>query len=52
MNKILMAIEDYGIAMLYEAELNDEGYDIVTCSDPLRLRGKISGEAPDLVLLY
>jgi DNA-binding response OmpR family regulator len=51
MKKILLAIEDYGIAMLYEEELRDDGYEIVVSDDPERLIETIAWENPDLVLL-
>jgi DNA-binding response OmpR family regulator len=37
--------------MLYEGELSDEGYDVVTCGDESRLMELIKEEHPDLVVM-
>jgi len=51
MNKILVADDDQGVRMLYEDELTEEGYEVVTCGDGSRLMALIKKERPDLVVL-
>ena len=51
MNKILVIDDDQGIRMLYEAELTDEGYEVVTCGDGSRVMKFIKEERPDLVVM-
>jgi len=51
MNKILVIDDDQGVRMLYEDELTDEGYDVVTCGDGSCLMEFIKEERPDLVVM-
>lgn len=51
MNKILVIDDDQGVRMLYEDELTDEGYDVVTCGDDPCLMEIIKEERPDLVVM-
>lgn len=51
MNTILIMDEDRQIQMLYAEEFSDEGYDVLTCSNPLELINLIEQEKPDLVIM-
>jgi DNA-binding response OmpR family regulator len=51
MSKILVADDDEVIRMLYEDELTEEGYDVITYSDGLRFMEMIEHERPDLIVM-
>ena len=51
MKRILVVDNDRGIQMLYEAELTDEGYDVMTHGHADRLVQTIEKEKPDLVVM-
>jgi len=51
MNTILIIDEDQQIQMLYAEELFDEGYDVLTCSNPSGLMKLIDQKRPDLVIM-
>jgi DNA-binding NtrC family response regulator len=51
MAKILIVDDEEHIRMLYQAELEDEGYDVATAADGRRLLEKIERERPDLIVL-
>ena len=51
MNKILVVDDDAGIRMFYEEELNEEGYEVVTCGNPSKLMALIDQERPDLIVM-
>ena len=49
--KILIVDDEEHIRMLYQVELEDEGYDVVTASDGNMLIERIEKEHPDLIIL-
>jgi len=51
MYKILIVDNDYAVSLLYQAELEDEGYSVTTTSSCLNLLEQIEHLRPDLVLL-
>lgn len=51
MKKILVADQEETICMLYAEELIEEGYDVVTISDPKDFMQVVEAETPDLILL-
>jgi DNA-binding response OmpR family regulator len=51
MKKILVMDDDSAVRMLYSEELTDEGYDVITCSDPTELTDLIEQKGPDLLLM-
>jgi two-component system response regulator (stage 0 sporulation protein F) len=51
MAKILIVDDEEHIRMLYQVELEDEGYEVVTAADGKDLVGRIEREKPDLVVL-
>lgn len=51
MKKILVADNEKAICMLYAEELIEEGYDVVTISDPKDFMQVVEAESPDLILL-
>ncbi len=51
MNTILIMDEDQQIQMLYAEELFDEGYDVLTCSNPSDLMQLVDQKRPDLVIM-
>jgi DNA-binding response OmpR family regulator len=51
MKRILVVDHDRGIQMLYEAELADEGYEVLTHGRADMLMRTIQQEKPDLVLM-
>jgi DNA-binding NtrC family response regulator len=51
MSKILIVDDEEHIRMLYQVELEDEGYEVITAADGNRLIEKIEEERPDLVVL-
>lgn len=51
METILIAIDDQVISMLVGEELSEEGYSILTISDPCMLRLAIQGNRPDLLVI-
>jgi DNA-binding response OmpR family regulator len=51
MHKILIADDDNAIRLLYQEELEDEGYSVTTVSDRRNLMEMIGQRRPDLVLL-
>lgn len=51
MAKILIVDDEEHIRMLYQVELEDEGYEVVTASDGRDLVGRIEREHPNLVIL-
>ena len=51
MVKILIVDDEEHIRMLYQVELEDEGYEVITASDGHKLLERIEGEKPDLVVL-
>ena len=51
MNKILVIDEDYGIRLLYEEELTDDGYDVISSYDCENLHQLISQEKPDIIIM-
>lgn len=51
MAKILIVDDEEHIRMLYQVELEDEGYEVVTASDGRDLVGRIEREHPNLVVL-
>ena len=51
MYKILIADDDNAIRLLYQEELEDEGYSVTTVSDRRNLMEMISQRRPDLILL-
>ncbi len=51
MAKILIVDDEEHIRMLYQVELEDEGYQVATASDGHKLVEKIETEKPDLVIL-
>jgi DNA-binding response OmpR family regulator len=51
MNKILVADREAAICMLYAEELMEDGYDVVTVSDPKEFMQAVEAEHPDLILL-
>lgn len=51
MPKILVVDDEKSIRLLYQEELADEGYDVVTAESGRRLLEKIEEEGPDLVVL-
>jgi len=50
-NKILVVDDDDGLRGLYRAELEDEGYEVVTAIDGREALQKLEKEKPDLVVL-
>ncbi len=51
MAKILIVDDEEHIRMLYQVELEDEGYEVTTAADGFRLLERIERDRPDLVLL-
>jgi DNA-binding NtrC family response regulator len=51
MNRILVVDDDQGVRMLYEDELTDEGYEVITCGDGSCVMEFIKEERPDLVVM-
>lgn len=51
MAKILIVDDEEHIRMLYQVELQDEGYEVITAADGRDLVGLIQREQPDLVVL-
>lgn len=51
MNKILVIDDDYAIRVLYEEELCEEGYEVVTSGECASILDTISVEMPDLIVL-
>lgn len=51
MAKILIVDDEEHIRMLYQVELEDEGYEVVTAPDGRDLVGRIEREHPNLVIL-
>jgi DNA-binding response OmpR family regulator len=51
MYKILIVDDDYAIRLLYQSELEDEGYSVMTTSGCLNLLKQIDHLRPDLILL-
>ncbi len=51
MAKILIVDDEEHIRMLYQVELEDEGYEVITAADGRDLLGLIQQEHPDLVVL-
>lgn len=51
MTKILIVDDEEHIRMLYQVELEDEGYEVVTAADGHMLLERIEKETPDLIVL-
>ena len=51
MHKILIVDDDYALRLLYQSELEDEGYSVTTTSGCLNLLDQIEHLRPDLILL-
>ena len=51
MYKILIVDDDYAIRLLYQEELEDEGYSVTTTSGCLNFLEQIEHLGPDLILL-
>jgi two-component system, NtrC family, response regulator GlrR len=51
MYKILIVDDDYSLRLLYQMELEDEGYSVTTTSDCSRLFELIEDVRPDLILM-
>ncbi len=51
MHKILIVDDDYAIRLLYQSELEDEGYSVTTSGSCLNLVDEIEHLKPDLILL-
>ena len=51
MKKILIADDDESIQMLFVDELTEDGYDVITTGDGIRLIEMIETEKPDLVIM-
>ena len=51
MKRILVVDNERGIQMLYEAELAEEGYEVLTLDRADRLMQTIEEEKPDLVVM-
>ena len=51
MNKILIVDDEESIQMLYADELTEEGYEVITSGDGLRILELIERERPDLIIL-
>jgi two-component system response regulator (stage 0 sporulation protein F) len=51
MAKILIVDDEEHIRMLYQVELEDEGYEVITAADGRDLLGIIQREHPNLVVL-
>ena len=51
MYKILIVDDDYAIRLLYQSELEDEGYSVTTASGCLNILEQIDHLRPDLILL-
>jgi DNA-binding NtrC family response regulator len=51
MKKILVVDDNRGIQMLYDAELSDEGYDVLSHGHAHMLMRTIEKEKPDLVIM-
>ena len=51
MHTILIAIDDQVISMLLSEELFEEGYSILTISDPWMLSQAIQGNRPELLVI-
>ena len=49
--KILIVDDDEGLRSLYEEELREEGYEVVTARDGKEALLKLEKERPDLVIL-
>jgi DNA-binding NtrC family response regulator len=51
MAKILIVDDEEHIRMLYQVELEDEGYEVITAADGHRLIERIERDKPDLIVL-
>lgn len=51
MYKILIVDDDYAIRLLYQSELEDEGYSVTTTRGCLNILDQIEHLKPDLILL-
>ena len=51
MNKILVIDDDYAIRLLYENELSEEGYLVITSDNCGAIMGTIAKRMPDLIIL-
>ncbi len=51
MYKILIVDDDYAIRLLYQEELTEEGYNVISTSDANGLLDMIAQQRPDLVVL-
>jgi DNA-binding response OmpR family regulator len=51
MRLILVAVQEDAICLLYAEELIEDGYDVVTSSNPARFLQLVEAESPDLILL-
>jgi len=51
MPKILVVDDEEPIRLLYEEELTDEGYEVVTAASGQGLLERIAQESPDLIIL-
>ena len=49
--KILVVEDDQGLRLLYEEELEEEGYEVSTANNGKEAIGKLEKERPDLVVL-
>ena len=51
MKKILLVDDDDSIQLLYQEELGDEGYDVVSALNGDEAMAQFTAESPDLVIL-
>ncbi|MFC1822848.1 response regulator [Thermodesulfobacteriota bacterium] len=51
MYKILVMDDNAAIRMLYDDELTEEGYEVVTCGEALRIMELIARTRPDIVVM-
>lgn len=51
MPKVLIVDDEEGIRMLYQIELEDEGYDVITLPDGKDLMNIVNRERPDCIVL-
>ncbi len=49
--KIMVVDDEEAIRMLYEEEFDDEGYDVVSCSNGSEALERFEEEKPDIVIL-
>lgn len=51
MNKILVAERKEALCLVYQEELREQGYDVITISNPEKFLQALESENPDLIIM-